>query len=270
MNFDNQEKPVFDEQACGGKGAYTANRVQNLIFDASDSINIDGQKSNLEYSWKIGQSKYATSQNVTHRFDEIGCFPVKMTVTSTQNGATHSAETMISVQNVLPTLTAINLQIENPDADPLIVRVTAQGANDPDGIIQSYLWYYYTDIDSQPQDFRSSISNSTAFVIPKITGNYYFVAILKDNNEARITSEEITDARYFTTVTGDNINTPIVDLSVNDTSTIIGEEVIFTAKASNILGQDVGKNAEYSWDFDGDGFYDTQTKEGTVSYAYKK
>jgi PKD repeat protein len=96
------------------------------------------------------------------------------------------------------------------------------------------------------------------------------MAILKDNNEARITSEEITGSRYFTTITGDNINTPIVELSVNDNSTIIGEDVIFTAKASNILGQSVEKDASFSWDFDGDGFYDTQTNDPSTTYRYKK
>jgi len=96
------------------------------------------------------------------------------------------------------------------------------------------------------------------------------MAILKDNNEARITSEEVTGSRYFTTVTGDNINTPIVELSVDDNSTVIGEEVTFTAKASNILGQDVKKDSSFSWDFDGDGFYDTQTSDATTTYKYKK
>jgi PKD repeat protein len=96
------------------------------------------------------------------------------------------------------------------------------------------------------------------------------MAILKDNNEARVTSEEITGSRYFTTITGDNINTPIIELSVNDNTTIIGEEVTFTTKVSNILGQDISKDSEYSWDFDGDGFYDTQTKEPVVNYSYKK
>jgi hypothetical protein len=41
---------------------------------------------------------------------------------------------------------------------------------------------------------------------------------MKDNNEARISSEEITGSKYFITLTGDNINVPLVDLSVNDSS----------------------------------------------------
>lgn len=267
---DTSENIRFDAQACNGKGAYVASRAQNLNFDAAESININGESTGLDYSWKIGQTKYATSSSVIHRFDEIGCFPVKLTVTSQSNGKSHTSDTLVDVQNMLPTLASLTVQVENPDVDPLVVRVDAVGATDPDGIIQSYLWYYYTDIDTTPQDFRSTASSSTAFVIPKVTGNYYFVAILKDNNEARVTSEEITGSRYFTTITGDNINTPIVELSVTDTSTVIGEEVTFTAKASNILGQGLEKDAEFSWDFDGDGFYDTQTKTPSTSYVYKK
>ena len=154
---------------------------------------------------------------------------------SDKNNTTSSTDIMLDVRNVVPTMSSLKVEVEDPNADPLIVRVDAKGATDPDGVIQSYLWYYYTDTDSEPQDFRASSTASTAFVIPKITGNYYFVSILKDNNEARVTSEEVTGAKYFTTVTGDNINTPIVDLEVNDNSIIIGEEVTFTAKAKNIL-----------------------------------
>ena len=187
-----------------------------------------------------------------------------------KNSATSSREVNLDVRNVVPTMSALKVVVEDPTTDPLVVRVDAQWANDPDGVIQSYLWYYYTDTDTQPQDFRSTASSSTAFVIPKITGNYYFVAILKDNNEARVTSEEVTGARYFTTITGDNINTPIVELSVNDNSAVIWEEIVFTAKAKNILGQQIEKDASFSWDFDGDGFYDTQTSDSTTTYKYKK
>lgn len=241
-----------------------------MTFNADESININGKTSGLKYSWKVGVSKFSTATTMTHSFDEIGCFPVKLTVQSEDNGKTSSQQIMMQVQNLTPQLSALDVNVTNPEEDPLIIDVTAQGATDPDGVVQSYLWYYYTDIDTEPQDFRSTASASTTFVIPKITGNYYFVAILKDNNEAKITSEQATGAKYFTTITGDNINTPIIELSVNDTSTVIGEEIVFTANAQNILGQNIGKEAEYSWDFDGDGFYDTQTSSNTTTYKYKK
>ena len=264
------QQPVFDKKACNGKWAYIVDRINNINLKADRSINIDGTNQDLEYSWKIGQAKFVQGRSTTHKFDEIGCFPLKLTVKSSDNGATDVEETLVEVRNLLPTLSSLSVDVEDPEADPLIIRVTANGAKDLDGVVQSYLWYYYTDIDAEPQDFRSTSTSSTAFVIPKITGNYYFVVILKDNNEARAVSEEITGSRFFTTITGDNINTPIIELSVDDNSTVIWEEVTFEVGAKNILGQSIEKDASYSWDFDGDGFYDTQTTEPTVSYKYNK
>jgi len=195
---------------------------------------------------------------------------VKLTVKSDKNGKTSSQETYIYVKNLLPTLSALDVSVDNPDADPVVVNVSAVGSADPDGVIQSYLWYYYTDTDTEPQDFRSTLKPATTFVIPKITGNYYFVAVLKDNNEARITSEEITGSKYFTTITGDNINTPLVDLKVSDSNVAIGDDVKFSATAKDILGQDLTSKARYSWDFDGDGFYDMETSESTVTHKFTK
>jgi len=270
VSHGTSEKPTFDAEACWWVWAYIVDRITTYKFDGTESINIDGTTTKLEYSWKIENSKFSTASTVSHRFDEIGCFPVKLTVKSNNNGKTHSSEVLVDVRNVKPVLTSLKVDIDNDQADPIVARITAQGAEDPDGVIQSYLWYYYTDVDSEPQDFRSSTSPSTAFVIPKVTGTYYFVAILKDNNEARATSEDITGAKYFTTITGDNINTPIVDLSVNDSSVIVGEEITFVATAENILGENIEKDAVFSWDFDGDGFYDTQTNEAKTTYSYKK
>jgi hypothetical protein len=34
-------------------------------------------------------------------------------------------------------------------------------------------------------------TSSTTFVLPKISGNYYFVVVMRDNNDVRVTSEEI-------------------------------------------------------------------------------
>jgi hypothetical protein len=44
---------------------------------------------------------------------------------------------------------------------------------------------------------------------------------MKDNNEDRIDSEEITGSKYFMTLTGDNLNTPLVQLKVNDSTVAI-------------------------------------------------
>jgi hypothetical protein len=92
---------------------------------------------------------------------------------------------------------------------------------------------------------------------------------MKDNNEERITSEEVSGSKYFITLTGDNVNTPLVKLSASKNSVSIGEEVVFTAQVENILGQDISKAAQYSWDLDGDGFYEKDTQEPTTTYTFQ-
>lgn len=89
-------------------------RVSTIKFDGGSSINVNGENSNLEYSWRIGQSKFSTASTVSHRFDEIGCFPIKLTVKSKNNGKTHARETMVSVRNVAPILSALNVNVTNP------------------------------------------------------------------------------------------------------------------------------------------------------------
>ena len=268
VSMNTEEKPDFQASACNGKGGYIIDRTSNMKFDAKESINIDGTTKDLTYSWRVGNSKFSSSINVSHKFDELGCFPVKLTVKSNENWKTDTELLWMDVRNTLPELTSLNIDLTNPDGDPLVVNVSAQWAEDPDGVIQSYLWYYYTDIDTEPQDFRSTTKPNTTFVLPKITGNYYFVAILKDNNEEKVNSEEITDSKFFITVTGDNIDTPLVDLSVNDSALSIAEEVIYTAAAKNVLGQDLSKKVKYSWDFDGDGFYDKETTTPSVTHKF--
>jgi hypothetical protein len=93
---------------------------------------------------------------------------------------------------------------------------------------------------------------------------------MKDNNEARISSEEITGSKYFITLTGDNINVPLINLSVNDSSISVGEEVVFTVDVENILGHNLSKKAKYSWDLDGDGFYEQKTNSPSILYTYDR
>ncbi len=264
------EIPEFDKSACGWAGAYEIDKVTAIRFDAAESINIDGQQNGLSYSWKVGQGTFSTAKTLTHTFDEIGCFPVKLSVKSDTNGKIDSMQTMVEVKNLAPVLSSLQISIVDPATDPVVVNVSALGAKDPDGVIQSYLWYYYTDTNNDPQDFRATTTPKTTFVLPKVTGNYYFVLVMKDNNEVKVNSEEIAGQRYSITLSGDNVNTPIIDLKVNDSSVTVWQAVVFTAQAKNILWQDIGPKADYYWDFDGDGFYDKQTKENTITFAYQK
>ena len=50
----------------------------------------------------------------------------------------------------------------------VVINVTANNAVDEDGAITSYIWYYYTAEDPEPQDFRITKSPKTVFVLPRI------------------------------------------------------------------------------------------------------
>ncbi|MBW7954443.1 PKD domain-containing protein [Candidatus Gracilibacteria bacterium] len=261
--------PKFENTACNN-GAYIVDKVKTINFKSGDSINVDGSNNGLSYTWKIGNDKYLTSKDASYKFGENGCFPIKLTVKSDKNGKTHSTETWVKVENLKPIFSSIGIAAQSTETDPVIISVSALGAQDPDGVIQSYLWYYYTDSDPSPQDFRMTSLPNTTFVIPKITGNYYFVVVMRDNSDARISSEEIDSNKYFISLAGDNINTPLADLKVDKNSVLIGEEIIFTTTVKNVLGQDITKDSEYAWDFDGDGFYDEETKTPNITYKFEK
>ncbi|MCP4523723.1 MAG: PKD domain-containing protein, partial [Candidatus Gracilibacteria bacterium] len=271
MNLKKSTKgdvPYLPNQ-CEGESAYMVDRSTAITFDASESVDITGNTGGMEYSWKLGKNKYFSDANFAQKFDELGCFEVQLSVKSVGQGTTDRMKKWVRVDNLLPTLSSVDVQVVDGDADPIVVKVSALGANDPDGVIQSYLWYYYTDIDVEPQDFRATKTANTTFVLPKVTGNYYFVVLMKDDNESRVSSEDITGSKYSITLTGNDMNIPLIELEVNDSSIAVGEQVVFSAKVENILGKNLSKKSEYSWDLDGDGFYEHKTENPTITYTYE-
>ena len=98
----------------------------------------------------------------------------------------------IALKNQLPELTGISTSVDNArkDAQKILVKVTANGAQDPDGVITSYIWYYTTESDKEPQNVQITQSNQITFVLPNITEKYYFGVILEDNDGGRVNSSD--------------------------------------------------------------------------------
>ncbi len=67
--------------ACNGREAFVINRVKPVQFTAEESVNVDGNNSGLSYAWKYA-NKTSTQRDFTYKFDELGCFPVSLTVRS--------------------------------------------------------------------------------------------------------------------------------------------------------------------------------------------
>ncbi len=270
VTYDNGFDVPFDSAACNWKWAYVADRVNPIKFSWQDSINIDWQQNWLIYSWKIWQDKLASTSSISQRIEELWCFPIKLIVKSEKNWKTHTRESLIEIKNLKPQLVSLNVQPVDINWDPVIVNLDAVWAKDKDGVIQSYTWYYYTDSDSESQDYRSTIRPSTTFVLPKIAWTYYFVLLMKDNNEEKFLTADL-GSKYFLTISWDNSNTPLVELWVDDSSITVDEEVTFNAKVRNIITQDLTSKSTYSWDFDWDWFYDKEiTWKWITTYKFSK
>lgn len=267
--YSNWEDIWIEYNACDWNPAYMANRVQNIRFSWEESINADWWSSNLEYSWKI-RGRYYSKREVSIKFTELGCYPVKLTVKDKTSGKTNSLTRYVKIENELPTFTQIDITPQDMSKDPVVLNVSLRNAKDPDGVIQSYLWYYYTNTDPEPQGFRVTNVPSTSFVMPKVTNDYYFAVVMTDNNEEKVNTEEISDARYFITLEWDNLNTPLVSLKINNSSISMWDDVIFNVVVKNVLWQDITNKSQFEWDFDGDGLYEQKTSIPNITYNFRK
>ncbi|MBP8016503.1 PKD domain-containing protein, partial [Candidatus Gracilibacteria bacterium] len=265
---DREELIASQDNTCGGKEAFLIDRASAVTFSSSESININGSSSGLSYFWKY-LNKNSSKKNLTYKFDELGCFPVSLTVKSQSNGSTSTYNTYVKVENIPPKISGLTITSDNLQSDPVIVKVSANNPVDKDGVIISYLWYYYTDFDPEPQDYRITKTSLTTFVLPKITGKYYFVLVAEDSNGAKINTDEDLDNKYSISLLTDNINTPIIKkLTLDKTAIAIGDEINFQVGVSDIIGRDISSKCEYKWDFNGDGFYEQTTNSPRMTYKY--
>lgn len=263
---------IEDATACSGVGAFQINRAESTTIDGGNSINTDGNSSGLSYTWKY-LDRVKTGSSFSEKFTELGCFPIELTVRSDKNGASHTSKRYIQIKNIIPKITSIDATIDptKKDSQKIIVTVTANGARDEDGVITSYIWYYTTESDSEPQNVRITQSPKTTFVVPNVTEKYKFWVILEDNDGARVNSADIITDQSPLLIANDNanINMPLISLSTPKTQILTDEPIEFNVSAKNILGTDITSKSEYQWDFDGDGKIDKKTTEPKVSTSYK-
>jgi hypothetical protein len=204
---------MSQKSVCSGQEAITVDRANAVSFSADRSINRDGKNDNLTYLWKIGLNKTSTQKNLSYTFDELGCEQISLTVSDKITGASHTTNTWVKIVNLAPIFNDITVDVENIDMDPMRINLKIIGAKDPDGLIRSYTWYYYTDRDDQPQGFRITRSPEASFVLPKITGRYYFAVLMEDSNGLKINTREVSEVLFSTPdlYVNTNLSTPIID-----------------------------------------------------------
>jgi PKD repeat protein len=262
--------------------AVTATKKSIIQFDGGDSINVDGSGRKLKYSWSFGDTDISSKKLATHSYSELspsdpGYFAVKLTVTDEDDATlTASDEVMIKVINIPPKFS--NVQgtphtREKPFMTPVAVTMRVFGAEDEDGTITKYVWWYFNvDSPNDPIDFAVTEQPSAQLTIgtngaedEEIT--YGFGLELTDSDGLTYSNQDSIDQGNYSDVTvinGAN-EMPTADFSVSATSVFAGEEINFTSSSSD----PDGSITKFYWDFEGDGFFNNEaTTESSIKYTY--
>ncbi|MBX9809839.1 PKD domain-containing protein [Candidatus Gracilibacteria bacterium] len=259
---------------CNGNNALIINRADVTTFNSTNSVNIDGTTNGLTYTWKyFGKAK--TTPSISEKFNELGCFPIELTVRSSKNGATHTTTQYIKLTNKSPELTSLSATVDTAkkDSQKILVKVKANGAIDPDGVITSYIWYFKTDSDPEPQNVQITQKDEITFVLPNITEKYYFGVILEDNDGAKIDSTETgkSSTPLIVDNSNGNIHLPLITLTTPKTVLNVGEKARFSVDVKTIIpGINITNKSEYGWDFDGDGRIDEKSSVPSIEHTYMR
>jgi hypothetical protein len=97
-------------------------------------------------------------------------------VKSNKNGASHTSKRYVQIKNITPKITSVTAKVDanKKDSQKVLINVTADGARDEDGVITSYIWFYQTESDSEPQNIKITQSPTTTFILPNVQEKYTF------------------------------------------------------------------------------------------------
>jgi PKD repeat protein len=223
-------------------------------FDASASKDPDGTIA--KYEWDLdGNGTYETNTGTTPTASASYATPGERTVglRVTDNfGDTATASKAVTVENRAPT--AAFSATPNPVLSGTSTSFDANSSSDPDGTIAQYEWdlngdgTYETNTGATP-----TASNTFATPGEKTVG-----LRVTDNNGATATTTR--------TLTVQN-RPPNASITATPNPVVSGSNVTFDASGSK---DPDGTIAEYNWDLDGNGTYETTgngTPAITVSYA---
>ncbi|MBD3331152.1 PKD domain-containing protein [Candidatus Peregrinibacteria bacterium] len=259
-----------------------ADKKNIITFDAGQSKNTDGTGRLLLYSWDFGDTNKSSNKVATHSYDELsprdpGYFEVKLRVIDKENPNLID-EDSIKIKIVpkppeFASIQGIPRSVRGDMTTPITVNMKAYGAEDPDGKITQYKWWYF-DVDDPDEVLGLQItSTDTAQLVIGTNGpegeeiTYGFGLEVTDSDNLKFSSEELYspgETPGVTVVNGPN-ELPFSRFNVSATKVFTGEEVTFNSASSDPDGNIV----EYIWDFEGDGFFNnTPTDQATVKHIY--
>jgi len=274
VSVNGQELIDFDEPL-------TVSRSDMITFDASESKNLDGTAKDLKYQWDFGDTKTSSQKQAMHFYKELSPaegFTAKLSIFDTDDTEiTNSAELKISVVPEPPKFSSLQAlpQAGQDLVTPVTVNLEVFGAEDPDGQVTQYRWWYYNVND--PEDILGIQITDAPYAILTVGTNgaegeektYGFGVEITDNDNQTTSTDEELDVGQAPTleVTNGANAAPIAKFNVDRTSVIAGETVNFSSASTDPDGELI----KYVWDFEGDGFFNNApTSLSTVSHTYSK
>ncbi|MDX9971065.1 MAG: PKD domain-containing protein, partial [Candidatus Gracilibacteria bacterium] len=273
---------IDEEQVYDLEEAVPATKKTQIRFDASESKNVDGTGRMLNYSWDFGDTTRSSQKSVIHTFNELspqdpGYYTVRLTVSDKENSNISATdEVKIDIDNLSPkfsSLQGIPRTERGANTTPITVLMKVYGAEDPDGRITQYRWWYY-DIDDPDNELGSMITTvDNAQMTIGTNGpegeeiEYGLGVELTDNDNLTYSSKELYDTNTVPkvkVVNGPNA-LPVAKFSVNATKVFLGDPITFTSTSTDPDGNIVA----YIWDLEGDGFFNNApTDKPTIEYTY--
>ncbi|MFA6305549.1 MAG: PKD domain-containing protein [Candidatus Gracilibacteria bacterium] len=259
-----------------------ASKGDVITFDASESKNTDGTGRNLKYNWDFGDTYKSSNKSVTHIYKELspedpGYFTVKLKLydkDTTTKEATD--EIKMKIVNKSPTLSSLEAVPDASNKDlvtPVKVDLKVYGAEDRDGELSQYRWWYF-DVDDPQEPLGMQITQTPETKITIGTNGkegreveYGFGVELTDNDNAKTSSKDILTEEQTPKLkvkNGPN-EPPVAKFKVSATKVFTGDKTVFTSASTDSDGSIIS----YIWDFEGDGFFNNPpTKDSVVEHTY--
>jgi len=244
------------------------NRKDVLTFSASQSKNVDGTGRRLVYNWNLADGELSAKESVTKTYKNLGDYEVKLNVKNANDlsmpaGADTLKITVIGQKPTMKTITAVPTGTSL--TTPVTVSATAVGADDPDGKVIRYRWWYFDPGNPGDQLGVQVTTVPTANIAIGTRGSegdektYYFGVELTDDENNTINSSDVIDPKTTAlTVTNGPNKEPISKFNVDRTNIFVGESAEFSSSSSDPDGTIVA----YFWDWEGDGFANNNKDEG--------
>jgi len=258
-------------------------KKDTIKFDAGESLNTDGTGRKLLYSWNFGDLGKSANKETLHTYKELspkepGYYIATLKVSDKDDASINDEDSVkISVQNMPPKFTSIQGIAKSNRGDlttPVQVTMKVYGAEDPDGAITQYKWWYF-DTKNPDEPMGMQITTAPTAILTIGTNGkegdsitYGLGLEITDNDNLKFSSYDVYTEGDVPTVTVKNgpNKLPTAKFSVSATKVFKGQSITFTSSSTDPDGQIV----KYLWDFEGDGFFNNEpTREATVEHIYE-